>query len=292
LLALQRQIGNRAVAAAMRPAVTVQRDAVTVQRDGPSADPAGPAPAGAPAKVQGTPKGATTTITVPVPMTPPPAPAGSTPAPAGSTPAAAEEDKPHFGLDVTLGGSGNLAAVDRFDPNNPATALHRPLARWGLRPAAGDLTSSIGVIAVARDYNFRSLGSGWHLGHEPQFQLQLSDQPNMPSSYFIATGTASVDIFHRQFDTAVGQMDWHALTGQVYANLNVPYHPSEADDIGQVGGGLGTALELHPGNQNRVSITAALTAQVQENRDFSTGTDTGSGALAFSITITGNLLGP
>ena len=148
------------------------------------------------------------------------------------------------------------------------------------------------MLAVARDYNFRQIGSSWHFGHEPQFQITLNDQPNKPSSYFIATGTAAVDIFHRQFDTALGQMDWHALTGQVYGQLGVPYHPSEANDVGQFGTGLGTALELHPGNQNRVSITAALTAQVQDSHDFGTGTDTGSGALAFSITITGNIIGP
>jgi hypothetical protein len=158
-------------------------------------------------------------------------------------------------------------------------------------PAAGDLGASVGVIAVCRDCNIHSTPSGWHFGHEVQGQLSAGFVGGIPSNFWVAGLSPSIDVFHRQFQSVLGQLDWHALVAQAFANIAFPDN-SSANDILQIGGGLGTGLELHPGHQNRLSITAALMVVGQDSVDLRTGSGTPSGGLVFQLSVTANLLNP
>jgi hypothetical protein len=56
--------------------------------------------------------------------------------------------------------------------------------------------------------------------------------------------------------------------------------------------GIGTGLELHPGGQKRVSVTAALVIMGQDSIDLVNGKQSGSGSVMFQLTVTANRLHP
>jgi hypothetical protein len=200
-----------------------------------------------------------------------------------------ERDESRFGLDLAL--SGNLAALalDTFDPAAPATPRGITL-RGGGQAGGGDLGANLGLLAVWRDHNFGRIGPRWHVGHELQGQVSIGAVPGVPSGFTLFGAAVSMDVFHREFGSVLGKFDWHALTAQAFANLGIPFVPGA--DVLQAGGGLGTGLELHPGDQNRFSVTAALAITGQDTVNLQTGAGVGSGTLTFTLTLTANLLNP
>jgi hypothetical protein len=228
----------------------------------------------------------------------PPAQTGAPPAATqtGQQPAAAEGgDQPRFGMDVTLGGSANMVALDTVDPSN----LQAPPHRLQLRAPdarAGDFGVNGALAFVWRDKNFRNLSNGWHLLHEPTITIGAAYAPNALGGALTPGVSIGADIFHRQVSTAIGQLDFHALQTQIYGNLGIPLQGETAgmpnDMTAGFGAGVGTGVELHPGSQNRFSVAAYLAINGGGTTDLSNGNTTFGMAATANIVFTGNIIGP
>jgi hypothetical protein len=205
-------------------------------------------------------------------------------------PPAEAESHPRLGIDIAASLGLVAAAWDTFNPAAPA--VPRGLAlRLGGNRAAGDEGGNVALLAVWRDRNFYITGAGWHVGHELQGQLSAGVVGGVPTPFTVLGATGAIDVFHHQYSTVLGLFDWHALTAQAFANLGLP-EVGGAPNLAQLGGGAGTGIELHPGGQNRFSLSAALMLVGQDNINLLTGAGTGSATAVFTLTVTANLLNP
>ncbi len=277
LLGLQRLAGNQAVAELVA--------GMAVQRDGEGdAAPAAPA-AGRTAQV-------VVPLTVPIGVAA--TPAGDQAVGAGG--GAGGEERPRLGIDVSATGGVNLAAADTFNPASPLSPGPLRL-RGGGQAAAGDWSGSIGPIFVWRDFNARTLRDGWHLGHELQGGPTVGVQSGPLGPVLVIGASGGIDVFHHQFQTALGDLDFHALTAQLYANLGVPLSgppgggPAPAPALGY-GAAVSSGVELHPGHQKRMSVSAVLVLAGGGATDTSSGQTVPAVTTTFNLVVTGNLLNP
>jgi len=227
-------------------------------------------------------------VTVPVGVAAPTAGAGGG--------ARDEDERPRLGVDVAATGGVNVAAVDTFNPASPLSPGPLRL-RGGGQAAAGDWSGSIGPIFVWRDFNARTLRNGWHLGHELQGGPTVGVQSGPLGPVLVIGASGGIDVFHRQFQTALGELVFHALTAQLYANLGVPLSGPPggggppAPTLGY-GGAVGSGVELHPGRQKRMSVSAVLMLAGGGATDTSTGQTVQAVTTTFNLVVTGNLLNP
>ena len=263
-----------------------------------------PAPAGPAAKPAKDPAAAAAAVKAPKPSaeTSPPATVAKTatkaPTPAPKAPAkpaepATDDGPPRFGIDVTGSVGSTLGAVDTYDPNKPDTP-RAPSGRPGFDPKAGDVGGGVGVSLLARDFNATHVGR-FNIVHEPGGSVGLGIS-GTPHGITLSPGIGGgMDVFHYQVKKAVGLIDWHALSAQAYANLGIPIStdstPSANPSL-SYGGGLGSGLELHPGKQNRFSVSAVLLTTVGGVTDLKTLQTVPAFAATGNIVFTFNVLNP